>query len=62
MNGGTTMDKIEKRFIDSYAQAQYEMYGIKRSATKAALRTLKKLDPKEYQKKLDDFFDTIHPY
>lgn len=56
------MDKIEKRFIDSYAQAQYEMYGIKCSVTKAALRTLKKLDPKEYQKKLDEFFDTIHPY
>jgi len=56
------MDNIEKRFIEDYATAQYEMYGIKRSISRAALRSLKKLDPKEYQRKLDDFFDKVHPY
>jgi len=56
------MDNIEKRFIEDYAQAQYEMYGIKRSISRAALHALKKMDPKEYQRKLDEYFDQIHPY
>ena len=53
---------IEKRFIDDYAKNQFEMYGIKRSIARASLLTLKKFDPKEYQRRLDDYFDTIHPY
>ena len=53
---------IEKRFIEDYATAQFEMYGIKRSIARSALRSLKKLDPKEYQRKLDEYFDKVHPF
>ena len=53
---------IEKRFIDDFAKNQFEMYGIKRSTSRAFLLALKKFDPKEYQRRRDAYFDTIHPY